>query len=418
MSKNVILELSKISYQTMNLLGTKEVDIIKEVDGKFYEGEITGIIGKSGAGKSCLLRLIAGLLQRTSGEMLFNVSGKKPEKVRTSMVFQDFALFPWLNVKENIELGVSSLNLAVDETNARVEDMIELIGLDGFAESYPKELSGGMKQRVGFARALVSEPDILLMDEPFSSLDILTAEALRSDFIDLWRHNLLPIKAAIMVTHDIGDLLSMCDRVHFMAGGTGQFYHSEEIDLKHPRNEESKEYREAAEKIYGVIFDDLDHDYTYRKGKELDYNLFVNIARVTISELTGFIDLLNSPAYGGKADIIELSEELNLDADAIGACLELAEALSFTKREDTQVKLTAIGKKYAAATPEIQQQLLSGRMSKYVGLVTEFEKLMTAEKSKEKGLKKLEEKISAKLDKEKTQQVMQGLLNWVKFFGL
>lgn len=408
-----LLKLQNINYRTLNLLGTDEINVLENVNGEFPLGKITGIIGKSGAGKSCLLRIIAGLLEPTSGKVIFDF--KKQESPKASMVFQDFALFPWLNVCQNVEMGLRSFDLSEEEIHDRSMEMIGLVGLDGFEKSYPKELSGGMKQRVGFARALVSEPDILLMDEPFSSLDILTAENLRADFIELWTQNLLPIKSAILVTHDVTDILTVCDRVYFMEGRTGQFYQSLDINLPRPRNISSRKYSELSDKIYKYVFYDLEHNYRYKAGQKIDYKLFVNISKVNTSMLTGFLDLLNSAKNTSGIDISQLSKESNMEVDDLSSCVEFSEALDFIKHKASIIKLTPFGKAFATKPIAEQKQIFSAKLRKYIGIVSEFEKLKDSEGSSNKALKKLEERVSKKLGKEKTQQVVEGLLNWVKF---
>lgn len=412
MEHKKILELKKINYRVTNLLGTNEVNALEDVSGYIYEGQITGIIGKSGAGKSCLLKIISGLLEQSSGEVIFT---DKKYASKTSMVFQDFALFPWLNIQENIELGLRSTNQTEDDIAEKAKEMIELVGLDGFGDSYPKELSGGMKQRVAFARALISEPDLLLLDEPFASLDILTAEALRSDFLELWQHKMLSIKAAILVTHDVSDLLSTCDRVLFMEGKTGQFYNDIDINLKHPRNSASKEYKALSDKIYECVFKDMHHNYVLRAGKGVDYKALSNICRVNVGMLIGFLKELTSEKYKGAANITKISEDLKIEVDDIGSCIEFAEALDFIKLKDSNIRITTFGRGFVNSESSEQKIIFASKLRKYIGIISELEELIISEKNKQKALKKLEEKVAKKLGKEKTQQVIEGLLNWVKF---
>ena len=191
----------------------EELLVLDDINLTLNEGEIVGLLGRSGSGKSTLLRLIAGLARPTAGSVVYRgqpVTGPAPG---IAMVFQTFALFPWLTVLENVQLGLEALGLPEAEIRQRALAGIDLIGLDGYESAYPRELSGGMRQRVGFARALVVHPNILLMDEPFSALDVLTAETLRTDFLDLWIEGKLPIKGVILVTHNIEEAVLMCDRI-------------------------------------------------------------------------------------------------------------------------------------------------------------------------------------------------------------
>jgi len=190
-----------------------ELLVLDGINLKVQEGEIVGLLGRSGSGKSTLLRLIAGLSQPAGGSIRYLGQAVDRPAPGIVMVFQSFALFPWLTVLENVEIGLQALGLPQDETRRRSLAAIDLIGLDGFESAYPRELSGGMRQRVGFARGLVVHPNILLMDEPFSALDVLTAETLRTDFLDLWSEGQLPIKGVILVTHNIEEAVLMCDRI-------------------------------------------------------------------------------------------------------------------------------------------------------------------------------------------------------------
>jgi NitT/TauT family transport system ATP-binding protein len=199
-----------------------ELLVLDNVNLQLKEGQIVGLLGRSGSGKSTLLRLIAGLSEPTAGELQFlgqPIAGPGPG---IAMVFQSFALFPWLTVFENVALGLEAQGMAKAEIRKRTLAAIDLIGLDGFESAYPRELSGGMRQRVGFARALVVHPNILLMDEPFSALDVLTAETLRTDFLDLWSEGQMPIKGVILVTHNIEEAVLMCDRILVFGSNPGR----------------------------------------------------------------------------------------------------------------------------------------------------------------------------------------------------
>src|SRR5580658_6850221 len=217
------------------------------------EGEIVALLGRSGSGKSTLLRIVSGLLQPTSGQVMWRgiqVDGP-PDGI--AMVFQSFALFPWLTVQENVELGLEARGVTRVERGKRADDALDLIGLGGFASAYPKELSGGMRQRVGLARALVVYPDLLLMDEPFSALDVLTAETLRTDLIDLWTEGRLPVKSVLMVTHNIEEAVLMCDRILVFSSSPGRVASELAVKLPHPRNRLDPVFRQLVDDIYGLM---------------------------------------------------------------------------------------------------------------------------------------------------------------------
>src|ERR1700682_3577356 len=187
--------------------------VLDGIELQITQGQIVGLLGRTGSGKSTLLRLIAGLAQPSDGSITYlgqPVLGPAPG---IAMVFQSFALFPWLTVLENVQLGLEALGLPDAEIRKRALAAIDLIGLDGYESAYPRELSGGMRQRVGFARALVVNPNVLLLDEPFSALDVLTAETLRGDMMDLWIERRVPTKGIILVSHNIEEAVEMADRI-------------------------------------------------------------------------------------------------------------------------------------------------------------------------------------------------------------
>src|SRR5579871_3748132 len=230
--------------------GGGELLVLEGVNLTLREGEIVGLLGRSGSGKSTLLRLIAGLARPQGGSLSYMGQPIEGCANGIAMVFQSFALFPWLTVLENVQLGLEALHLDPKEIRARALAAIDLIGLDGYESAYPRELSGGMRQRVGFARALVVHPNILLMDEPFSALDVLTAENLRTDFLELWKNGQLPIKGVLLVTHNIEEAVLMCDRVLLSSSNPGKVVTELKIDLPHPRNRTDVKFEDYVDQIY------------------------------------------------------------------------------------------------------------------------------------------------------------------------
>src|ERR1700743_3831962 len=228
----------------------EELLVLEKVDLTIRSGEIVGLLGRSGSGKSTLLRIIAGLIAPSSGDAKCRGETIAGPPNGVSMVFQSFALFPWLTVLQNVELGLEALGVESAERRKRALAAIDLIGLDGFESAYPKELSGGMRQRVGFARALVVHPDLLLRAEPFSALDVLTAETLRTDLIDLWIEGRLPIKSVLMVTHNIEEAVLMCDRILGFSSNPGRVAPEIQADLAHPRNRLHPVFPELGDSIY------------------------------------------------------------------------------------------------------------------------------------------------------------------------
>src|SRR5579864_1870116 len=227
-----------------------ELLVLDDVNLTLCEGEIVGMLGRSGSGKSTLLRIIAGLIEPTGGEVTYMGKPLNGPAEGVAMVFQTFALFPWLTVLQNVEAGLEALGVGARERRERALAAIDLIGLDGFENAYPRELSGGMRQRVGFARALVVDPMLMLMDEPFSALDVLTAETLRTDLLDLWTQQRMPIKSVLIVTHNIEEAVFMCDRILVLSSNPGRVIAEIKVDLPQPRNRLAPDFRALVEDIY------------------------------------------------------------------------------------------------------------------------------------------------------------------------
>src|ERR1700738_1386961 len=230
-----------------------ELLVLDDVNLSLHEGEIVGMLGRSGSGKSTLLRIIAGLIEPTNGQVDYLGKPLQGPAQGVAMVFQTFALFPWLTVLQNVEAGLEAQGVAARQRRERALAAIDLIGLDGFENAYPRELSGGMRQRVGFARALVVDPTLLLMDEPFSALDVLTAENLRTDLLDLWTQGKMPIKSVLIVTHNIEEAVFMCDRILVLASNPGRVMAEIRVPFKHPRNRLDPAFRRLVGDIYAKM---------------------------------------------------------------------------------------------------------------------------------------------------------------------
>src|ERR1700719_4362388 len=282
-----------------------ELLVLEGMNLELRGGQIVGLLGRSGSGKSTLLRLIAGLSEPTAGNLRYlgkPISGPAPG---IAMVFQSFALFPWLTVFENVALGLEAQRMSRPEIRKRSLAAIDLIGLDGFESAYPRELSGGMRQRVGFARALVVHPNILLMDEPFSALDVLTAETLRSDFLDLWGEGQLPIKAVLLVTHNIEEAVQMCDRLLIFSSNPGRVASEIPIDLPHPRYAQDPRFRALIERVYvEMTARPRGEPRTGPKAERFPgTGIGTVLTHVSSNVLTGLLEAVNEPPYNGKADL-------------------------------------------------------------------------------------------------------------------
>src|SRR5215472_654535 len=247
-----IIELRSICKSYAKPSG-EPMPVLVDINLTIHEGEIVGLLGRSGSGKSTLLRTVGGLITPNSGVALYRNHSMPGPPEGISIVFQSFALFPWLTVLENVEIALDALALGQDEVRRKALSAIDLIGLDGFQSAYPRELSGGMRQRVGFARAIAIEPILLLMDEPFSALDVLTAELLRTDLVEMWSEHKLPIKSVLLVTHNIEEAVLMCDRIMVLSSNPGTIIAEIAIPLTHPRDRQDPSFQELVDQIYSVL---------------------------------------------------------------------------------------------------------------------------------------------------------------------
>jgi len=289
--RNVCMAFAKRSGEPLPVLDNINLSI--------RAGEILGLLGRSGSGKSTLLRIAAGLIRPTSGEVIYRGAPLTAPTEGIAVVFQTFALFPWLTVLENVEAGLDALGLPRDQARQRAQDAIDLIGLDGFQSAYPRELSGGMRQRVGFARATATRPDLLLMDEPFSALDVLTAETLRTDFLDLWVEHQLPTKSVLMVTHNIEEAVLMCDRLVVLSSNPARIAADIPVTLARPRNRLEEEFGNIVDHVYAVL--------TARTVaslgalKQTHEALAQPLPRASVNRMSGLIEILAAPPHGGGA---------------------------------------------------------------------------------------------------------------------
>jgi NitT/TauT family transport system ATP-binding protein len=388
--------------------------VLDGVELSLTQGQIVGLLGRTGSGKSTLLRLIAGLAQPSGGTVTYlgeRVTGPAPG---IAMVFQSFALFPWLTVLENVQLGLEALGLPDAEIRKRALAAIDLIGLDGYESAFPRELSGGMRQRVGFARALVVHPNILLMDEPFSALDVLTAETLRTDFLELWGEGKLPIKGVVLVTHNIEEAVLMCDRILLFSTNPGRIISEITVDLKQPRNRLDPRFRDLVEKIYVAM--------TARTPTPIGISDRLPVAtintvlpRVSANLLAGLLETLAAAPYNGRADLPVLADELHLEVDELFPVADALQLLRLAEIEGGDIKLTDIGKQFAELGTDDRKRLFQRQLLAYVPLAAHIRHVLqeranhTAPKSR--FFDELEDYMSA----EDAELTLRAVIGWGRY---
>lgn len=388
--------------------------VLDDLNFTLNEGEIVALLGKSGSGKSTLLRIIAGLIKPTSGEVFYRGQLVTSPVKGLSMVFQNFALMPWLTVLQNVELGLEAQGVPRRECRERALQAIDIIGMDGFESAYPKELSGGMRQRVGFARALVVNPDVLLMDEPFSALDVLTAENLRSDLLDLWHSKKTDTKCILFVTHNIEEAIILADRIIVFGDEPGDFREEITIKLPHPRDDQTKEFKQLVDQVYTLMTTTKEKlqtaGITY-KTIGIGYRL----PKVAISELTGLMETLNSAEYEDKVDLPKLADDLSMDVDDLFPITEMLEILHFARVSEGDIELTDAGKVIADADILERKRIFAKHLMSYVPLVRHISRVL----DERPGHRASEERFLTELEdylvKDTAEEVLEVAIDWGRY---
>ena len=386
--------------------------LFRSVSLTLKEGEIVALLGRSGCGKSTLLRRIAGLAHPTKGEVTFAGKPVDGPCEGVAMVFQSFALFPWLSVLDNVEIGLRAQGAAPDETRKRALAAIDVIGLDGFESAYPKELSGGMRQRVGFARALVVQPQILLMDEPFSALDVLTAETLRTDLLDLWSEGRMPIKSILMVTHNIEEAVLMCDRVVVLASNPGRIAAEIKIPLIHPRNRLDPDFRQLVDKIYALMTQRPEaKPVVGREGGVPGMGLGMALPRVSTNSLAGMLEELAAPPYNGRADLPHLADSLQLEIDDLFPLGEMLQLLRLAEFEDADMKLTPAGKRFVDMDVDQRKKLFGDHLLSYVPLAAHIKRVLDERPSHRAPATRFREELEDYMSEDYAERTLRSVIN-------
>ncbi|AAU26229.1 TPA: AAA-associated domain-containing protein [Legionella pneumophila] len=386
--------------------------VLEDVNFKLQEGEIVALLGKSGSGKSTLLRIIAGLIAPSSGTVTYRGKPVTRPVEGIAMVFQSFALMPWLTVLENVELGLEAQGISREERRHRAIEAIDIIGLDGFESAFPKELSGGMRQRVGFARALVINPDVLLMDEPFSALDVLTAENLKSDLLELWKEKKTNTNGILLVTHNIEEAATLADRIVIFGNDPGYIRAELPVTLPQPRDPESPEYLALVDKIY-TLMTTGPKEKAKRAQRERQIGLGYRLPDVEPSELSGLIETMKS--FEERIDLPELADELMMNIDDLFPILETLEILGFAKVSAGDIQLSELGKQFSEADLQERKQLFAQRLLEKVPLARYIRRVLDEKAghrvSEERFLSKLEDYLSEK----EADRVLKTMIDWGRY---
>jgi NitT/TauT family transport system ATP-binding protein len=390
--------------------------VLDDVNLTLREGEMVALLGRSGSGKSTLLRIVAGLLAPTAGEVLWRDRPILGPAEGVAMVFQSFALFPWLTVQENVELGLEARGVHRSERESRAEQAIDLIGLGGFESAYPKELSGGMRQRVGLARALVVHPDLLLMDEPFSALDVLTAENLRTDLIDLWSEGKLPVKSVLMVTHNIEEAVLMCDRILVFSVNPGRVASELRVPFPHPRNRLDPAFRQLVDDIYALMT--RRPVPTRAAAPPPPPSIAMPLQSVGTNQMAGLMEALAGPPYNGRADLPALAAVLQYEADELLPLGEMLQLLRFAVLEEGDIHLTEDGSRFVAADTEERKQQFAAALMAHVPLVRMIRQVLNERWNHRASAVRFRDELEDHMSPDYAEETLRIVVAWGRYAEL
>ena len=373
MTSSVLLETRRLTKRFLLPGGSGELTVLEKIDLALHEGEIVALLGRSGSGKSTLLRILAGLIPPTEGEVHYRgnrVTGPSPG---VAMVFQSFALLPWLDVLGNVELGLKARGVAPDLRRDKALRMIDVIGLDGFESAYPRELSGGMRQRVGIARALVVEPDVLLMDEPFSALDVLTAESLRGELMALWVGRKIPTRVILIVTHNIEEAVLLADRVVILGNDPGHVRADVRVDLPRPRTREDTAVQAFSDELYQL----LTRPQVARDEARLEAPAApAPLPHARVGALAGFLEIVAE--RGGRVDLHRVAGELHLDIRELLPLVDAGALLGWLQVQEGDATLSGGGRSFVEAAVLARKELFRRALQQRTTFVTRIHAALSA----------------------------------------
>ncbi len=412
-----LIELRSVCHEYA--AGSPENELVlSDVNLTVAERDVVVLLGPSGCGKSTLVRIMAGLIQPTRGEVMYRGIPLHGVSPGVAMVFQNFALFPWLTVRQNVLLPVG--RLPAEEQEARLGKVLATVGLGAYEQAYPRELSGGMKQRVGIARALIAEPEVLCMDEPFSALDVLTAETLRNEIGRLLASPEHPLRTMVMVTHNIVEAVYFATRIVVMAAQPGRVDVVVPVDLPYPRDPDAPGFRAIVEKLHAILTrtnlpdaGEVTKVVTTEAGGTRRRIAPVSLPYVTPGEVLGLLSLLGDAEY----DVFEIAERLGKEFGAIIRVVKASELLGFIETPGQEVRLTALGRELVAASTEAQREIIRGRLMQ-LKIFELLVRLIRVQPEHCLPDEELLRELHTALPHEKPRPLFRTLLSWGRYAGL
>ncbi len=357
--RNSLLELRGISQIYSS--GPRQFTAVQDVNLSLNEGEYVALLGPSGCGKSTLLRIMIGLQQPSKGKVIYRGELLRGVNPQAAIVFQTFALFPWLTVLENVDVALKAHGVPPKNRTPLALDLLDRVGLDGFETAYPRELSGGMRQKVGFARAMAVEPELLCLDEPFSALDVLSAEALRGELLELWTSGNIPTQVILMVTHNIEEAVFMADRIVVMDKEPGRVVADMQVVLPHPRQRKSPEFLAIVDRAYALLAGQTQPESLEMGTAPGEPGRTRGLPNIAINDLAGLLEYL-SESPNNREDLYRLAEDLKVDSDHLLRLSETAELVGFATISQGDIALTPLGETFAEASILARKEIFATRI--------------------------------------------------------
>jgi NitT/TauT family transport system ATP-binding protein len=396
--------------------GSKRFTAVQDVNLTLFEGEFIALLGPSGCGKSTLLRIITGLQRPSEGKVLYRDQPLQGVNPHATIVFQTFALFPWLTVFENVDLALKARDIPSNIRTPRALDLIDRVGLDGFETAYPRELSGGMRQKVGFARAMAVEPELLCLDEPFSALDVLSAESLRGELMELWTSGSIPTKAILMVSHNIEEAVFMADRIVVMDKEPGRIIAEVKVELAHPRQRKSEEFQRVVDQVYSLLAGQTETEAIELGTAPGEQGRTRALPKIAISDLAGLLEHL-AEFSEDRHDIYRLPDELGADSNHILRLTEVAEILGFAYVEKGDIILTSLGETFAEASIQARKEIFATRIRR-LPLVRWLTTMLTHSENHALDWDVIQTALELEFPKEEAEKQLDTLINWGRYAEL
>ena len=377
------------------------------------DGEFMALLGPSGCGKSTLLRIIAGLQPPSRGRVLYRGEPLHGVNPHASIVFQTFALFPWLTVLENVELAMKTKDVPAQLRLTRSLDLLDRVGLDGFETAYPRELSGGMRQKVGFARAMAVEPELLCLDEPFSALDVLSAETLRGELLELWTSGSIPTRAILMVSHNIEETVLMADRIVVMDKDPGRVVSTLEVALPQPRQRKAPEFQAVVDQVYGTLAGQTQPEHIELGTAPGEPGRTRGLPYIQVNELAALLEHVDE-LPGDRADVYRLADDLGVDMDPLLRLTETAELLGFATIEKGDMTLTPLGETFAEASILARKEIFASRIRR-VPLFRWLTNLLRAAERQRLQSEVIQTALELEFPPEEAGRQLETIISWGRY---